>query len=776
MRFPKPSLLESMNQLRILLDFFMYHGKFWGKTTIPLLVSGLLNFYANNCFAQLKVGSWSDRTEIYSQGSTVVYVEFKNGLNVCSGGKPVNFRYHIIGNPKNSDIWIRWTVNYRDCQGVLRFTSNAVNLKECVKGESDDFKSDYQIQSDRIENKPYGVTVFQTSRQPDLPTGMIQYPITPKITGNQEVGMNEPTTLSATGGHLNSGQEWVWYEGQCGGRKIGTGNSVTVTPKKETSYFVRGEDNTHPVTDCVFAHLKIREKSIVPDRISGKQTVCKGEETTLSLDGGSLGLGANWIWYEKSVDGQRIGSGETLKVSPSRTTVYLVRAEGRNKTYPIEFKIEVFEASNKAQEIKGETNKCEGEAITLKVEGGKLAPDASWVWYENSCGAGQLGRGESITTRPSASTIYLVRAEGGCNTTDCVSRDIRVSTKSQAAWGIKHPDEVIRNRSISLNVQGGQLGSGAVWKWHQESCGTGKFIGEGESISIKPNKASDYYVQAVGKCNTTNCTKLHLESRKAHRFHSFYTPKDNRYRNKFLQVGLGIGVDWMKYSTLATTQETLFDGTLVSGNKSQEVNGIGVSAELSFHPYMKDLFGLGFIFRGTIGTTPEHLNWVSSNFTDVSYLYTRLDVSTEITLGGKPVKFLAIYRNSIQTHDYEHRTENPNVLSTIDNFQLRKEIASAGLRFAPYARNSNRRKRGVNIDLVYSLSRDYPWDWNQFTWSYTQLSSWSHGFGVGLWWHGVLKLQLDAYFFSELGTNETTNATKEPFINLSLIYNRNWFY
>lgn len=49
----------------------------------------------------------------------------------------------------------------------------------------------------------------------------------------------DSATLTLTG-TLNNSQAWTWYKGACGGPALGTGNSITVSPRETTTYYVRG--------------------------------------------------------------------------------------------------------------------------------------------------------------------------------------------------------------------------------------------------------------------------------------------------------------------------------------------------------------------------------------------------------------------------------------------------------------------------------------------------------------------------------------------------------
>lgn len=64
--------------------------------------------------------------------------------------------------------------------------------------------------------------------------------------------------------------------------------------------------------------------------------------------------------------------------------------------------------------------------MILSVYGGILGKGAAWKWYAGSCGGPVIGTGSSIGVKLSSNTIYYVRAEGYCNTTNCVSVAINI--------------------------------------------------------------------------------------------------------------------------------------------------------------------------------------------------------------------------------------------------------------------------------------------------------------------------------------------------------------
>lgn len=72
---------------------------------------------------------------------------------------------------------------------------------------------------------------------------------------------------------------------------------------------------------------------------------------------------------------------------------------------------------------------CPGTIQMLTVQGGDLATDADWIWYEGTCGNGPtVGAGDTIYVSPTQTTTYFVRAESITNATECVHVTVYVTT------------------------------------------------------------------------------------------------------------------------------------------------------------------------------------------------------------------------------------------------------------------------------------------------------------------------------------------------------------
>ncbi|MBX2928198.1 MAG: T9SS type A sorting domain-containing protein [Saprospiraceae bacterium] len=61
--------------------------------------------------------------------------------------------------------------------------------------------------------------------------------------------------------------------------------------------------------------------------VSG-QTICAGQQATLSISSGALNNATHWQWYSGSCGGTPVGTGTSIMVSPGSTTTYYVRGEG----------------------------------------------------------------------------------------------------------------------------------------------------------------------------------------------------------------------------------------------------------------------------------------------------------------------------------------------------------------------------------------------------------------------------------------------------------------
>ncbi len=738
------------------------------KNIITLFLFNILFFVKSN--AQ----DWTDWKVLYSENNLKVEVSFKL-YNCDSSQKQSKYRYQISGDLFNEQKFLNWKMEYINCDNEFITQQNSINIGEngddgLVESMDNVFicsslqKPFYNVKTSDKEKSNKGVVIIVASKDPT------------SISGNSSIYRGQSTTLEVVGGELGTNAEWIWYKDVCGSQSIGSGATINVFPTENTTYFVKAISNTSQ-TSCVQITISVNQNSTPALKIIGNENVCKNGFTELSVSGGSLGLDAEWFWYENNCGGTFIGKGNSIKVSPQQPTVYYVRAEGKfNKTPCVLLKTRIIDTSTAPVSIKytGSNPVCEGANILLNVDGGTLADDAKWFWYRGSCNGVLVGNSSSITISPDNSTTYFVRAEGKCNVTNCASFEINVDKKAIAAKGIIYPTEIYKNKRITLEVdKPKRIPENTIWQWYRDKCETGKKIGTGPSISIKPKKDETYLVRAENNCSTSECVELNITPIKLHKFHPTYTV--NGYEKKFLHIGIGIGLEGGYVSALANS--TIQNGSIITNSTEvAKISSTGLKTEFVFHPYIKDYFGIGIISSFSIGTTPYFITGGRKNggAEKIKYLYTKFDIGAEMTFGFKPVKLLLAYKSSIQTHKFNHTSTEGSGITTLNfNRQIRKDFIIAGLRFGAYKQKTS--KRSLCYDVTYNLTRDYSWDWSKFNLNYKAISNWQHGIGFGMWVHSMLKFQIDAAIDSRLGSFSPSKYDN-IYLGFSIMYNRNAFY
>ena len=104
--------------------------------------------------------------------------------------------------------------------------------------------------------------------------------------------VGQSTTLSASGGTDGTGSQLVWYTGSCGGTRVGTGSSITVSPNSTTTYYVRREGGCGAPTNCASVMVTVNDVP-GPGTVSGPTTLCRGQSYTFSTTNNAT----SYNWY-----------------------------------------------------------------------------------------------------------------------------------------------------------------------------------------------------------------------------------------------------------------------------------------------------------------------------------------------------------------------------------------------------------------------------------------------------------------------------------------------
>ena len=178
-------------------------------------------------------------------------------------------------------------------------------------------------------------------------------------------------------------------------------DSTTAFVNSNTNYNVYVNDGYCLGTAAVNA-------SIIPTplpTITGNDTICMGDTTTLNVSGG-----INYIW----------NTGDTttsISISPTSSAYYLVLALNANNCFSVN---DVFVQVNTFSEIPTMVAAtpnygCMGSPITLSASGYTAGTGASPIWWTDSLGTGtNVGTGDTVTTLLTSNNYYI-RLEGTCN-------------------------------------------------------------------------------------------------------------------------------------------------------------------------------------------------------------------------------------------------------------------------------------------------------------------------------------------------------------------------
>ncbi len=308
----------------------------------------------------------------------------------------------------------------------------------------------------------------------------------------------------------------TFLTGDAGGTWTGNGVSGGVFDPSgiSDSALVTYTLGTGQCIDSLQQTIYIDSLSVIPTNITASFTdICPGQNTTLTINGGSLGTGADWFWYSGSCGNNPEGNGASIIVSPATTTTYYARGEGTcGNTACVAITITVKTLSNAPTGVSNFLDPvCIGDSTYIAPIGGSLGTNADWYYYEGSCGGTLLGTGDSLAVHPTSATDYYIQAIGDCNSTVCQMITVNTADPSVDPTGISAVDTIIcAGGFTTLSIVGGTLGTSADWEWYTGTCG-GTAAGTGTSLVVSPATTTTYFARAEGYCGNTVCVQLTIE-------------------------------------------------------------------------------------------------------------------------------------------------------------------------------------------------------------------------------------------------------------------------
>jgi len=263
------------------------------------------------------------------------------------------------------------------------------------------------------------------------------------------------------------------------------------------------------------ASITVNTSSTTPTGATGTTTICSGNSTTLTVTGGTKGLGASTEWFTGSCGGTLVFTGDafTTPVLTSSQTYYVRYNGACNTTDCATVTVTVNTSSTAPTGATGTTNICSGSSTTLTVDGGSKGTGAVTQWFTGSCGGTLVFTGDAFTTPALSSTqTYYVRYSGTCNTTTCATVTVTVNQRPTVnAPTVVQPTCATPTGSITVNASGSGTLEYSVdggTNWSTSNVFSGLAPGN-YNISVRsqsaPSCTSDYSGNPVVLTAATNC-------------------------------------------------------------------------------------------------------------------------------------------------------------------------------------------------------------------------------------------------------------------------------
>ena len=317
---------------------------------------------------------------------------------ICNGGSTT---LTLVGGSAGTGAIAEWSAS--SCSGTVIGTGNSITV-------SPSSSTTYFVK--------YNGTCNTTTCASQLITVNTLSTAPLSISGTSTICNGGSTTLTLVGGSAGTGATVKWYSGTCGGTPEGTGNSITVSPTTNTTYFVRYE-GTCNTTACASQLITVNTLSTTPSGTTGITNICLGNSTTLTLSGGFAGTGAVAEWFTGSCGGALAGTGNSIIVAPTVNTTYYVRYKGTcNTTSCASVTVTITTPSVGGTVAPAQSQGCGPQTVNLSVSGinGTVT---NWERQTNCTGAwtsiGFAGLNTITVTTPNSSTCYrAVITNGGC--------------------------------------------------------------------------------------------------------------------------------------------------------------------------------------------------------------------------------------------------------------------------------------------------------------------------------------------------------------------------
>ena len=274
--------------------------------------------------------------------------------------------------------------------------------------------------------------------------------------------------------------------------------------------------------------VTVNSPSTAPTSVTGTTTICAGGSTSLTVSGGSLGIGATARWFTASCGGTLIASGNTITVSPGTTTTYFVRYEGAcNTTACVSVTVTVNSSiiNNNLSYTNGASGPIsatvnENGNATLSAPAGTYFATVNFASYGTPDGTAPnftLGTCHAATSQTVAETAFLGNSTATIPATNAVFGDPCIGTGKRLYILASYVQAICSGATVTINGSTPAGGTGIyIYQWQSSttSATTGFVNASGTSTSRDYTTGAitqdTWFRRVVTSCNSSNTSYVVL--------------------------------------------------------------------------------------------------------------------------------------------------------------------------------------------------------------------------------------------------------------------------
>ncbi|MBX7155925.1 MAG: T9SS type A sorting domain-containing protein, partial [Bacteriodetes bacterium] len=290
---------------------------------------------------------------------------------------------------------------------------------------------------------------------------------TVKAQGETTVCSGQPVQLSIQQAEPNTTYTWR----DSAGTSIGAGSKVTVNPIVEQRYYVTATTNNNCTAhDSVQVHIS----NVMNVQALGATTVCTGTPVQLSINTPDA-----TATYEWTTNGNIIGTGTSITVTPTQTSTYIAHGKRGGCEGWDTVTVQVNNAITVT--ASADTSICVGALATLRVTNAQQTITYTWRDEQNNV----IGNTASITVQPTQTTTYNVHGvQSGCEGAGAV----RVVVHALPSVSVRDTS-ICQGQTATVKVVNPDATNTYTWKDDK-----GNIVAQSTEFSTTPQTTSTYSV------------------------------------------------------------------------------------------------------------------------------------------------------------------------------------------------------------------------------------------------------------------------------------------